>query len=57
MSTTQRNGVVGRNLGRIRGAKHATPREHHRVREGVEVGILTALQIAQKVFPIGMVEN
>ena len=29
---------VGRNLGRIRWAKHATPREHHRVREGVEVG-------------------
>ena len=29
--------LVGRNLGRIRWAKHATPREHHRVREGVEV--------------------
>ena len=30
--------LVGRNLGRIRWAKHATPREHHRVLEGVEVG-------------------
>ena len=47
--------LVGRNLGRIRWAKHATPREHHRVREGVEVGISTTLQIADKVFPIGVV--
>ena len=34
-----------------------TEREHHRVRGSVEVGILMGLQIAQKVFPIGLVET
>ena len=41
-----------------RGDVFSTPTfcQNGRVREGVEVGISTTLQIAQKVFPIGVVE-